>query len=192
MNWLDARPEAIVDQADPSELLGSLRQAKSLTPERAVALDHVLRQWTLRALARSGDPEGLLQLDELAYLASERLDGQADNTAEFRNRWRAFRDLLESKRLAIAGAQAGRASRLLHADKVLELLNSGPMAQSALRKTLGVTAARVSQILAVMEESGLIRREKKGRENLVARASLDVQGAPAASSHRRLLTLLAR
>ena len=190
MNWLDARPEAVVDQADPSELLGSLRQVESLTPERAVWLDHVLRQWTLRALARSGDPEGLLQLDELAYLASERLDGQADSTAALRNRWRAFRDLLESKRLAIAGAQAGRPSRLLHADKVLELLNSGPMAQSALRERLGVTAARVSQILAVMEESGLIRREKKGRENLVTRAGLDARGTPATSSPR-LLTLLA-
>lgn len=187
MNWLDARPEAIVDQADSSELLGALRQAKSLTPERAVALDHVLRQWTLRALARSGDPEGLLQLDELVYLAGERLDAQAPGAAELRSRWRAFRDLLESKRLAIAGA--GRASRLLHADRVLELLDRGPMTQSALSQALGVTPARVSQILAVMEEGGRIRREKKGRENLVTRAGPAAPEARATRGPRPIVIL---
>lgn len=45
------------------------------------------------------------------------------------------------------------------------------MTQSELRRELGLTAARVSQILGVLEEERLILRQRRGKENLVSLAS---------------------
>ncbi len=170
MNWLDARPEALVGQADLSDLLALLRKTKRLSRSRAEGLDHAFRQWTVRALGRPDDMDGLLELDETVYLASERLEPKMEGLGVFRNRWRAFRDLLESKRLVLEAAGSGKAMRLLHAGKVLELLATGPIPQLDLQAKLDVTAARVSQILGVMEAGGLICRRKLGKENLVSLA----------------------
>jgi DNA-binding transcriptional ArsR family regulator len=174
MNWLDARPEAVVGQADPSDLLSLIRKTKRLSRERADGLDHVFRQWTLRALGRPDDTDGLLELDETVYLASERLEPGMEGIETIRNRWRAFRDLLESKRLVVEAAGSGKAMRLLHAERVLELLEAGPVAQSDLLEKLAVTAPRVSQILGVMEAGGLIRRQRRGKENLVTLVAEEV------------------
>jgi len=167
MNLLNKRPEVLTDEAEPADLIAALRGNGALDARQVAILDHVLRQWTLRQLQRSEDSDGLLELDELVFLATERLPSDLPDADRARLRWQAFRDLLESRRLAARHAGGDRARELHHAGTVLALLRDGARPQAEFSKELGVSAARVSQILSVMEEGGLIQRHRKGRENLV-------------------------
>jgi hypothetical protein len=167
MDLLSTHPEELVDRSDPSDLLDSIRKTEKLAADQAATLDYAFRQWTMRAVSRQGDVEGLLELDDLIYLAGERIGAGDQTSADLRIRWTAFRDLLESKRLTIAGAGTGKASRLAHTKRILALLASGPITQAQVRQELELTPARVSQILGVLEEAHLIRRERRGKENVV-------------------------
>ena len=175
MDWLSQRPEMIVDRAEPGDLLPGLRAASELSADAQKKLDFALRQWTLFALSRNADLEGVLELDDLAAVALRLLPENPD-AATLRVRWRAFRDLLESKRLAIGSRQLGRAHNLLHSGPILQLLAAGPKSQSVLRHELGLSAARLSQVLGVMEEGGLVQRQKRGKENLVSLAPASSHG----------------
>jgi DNA-binding MarR family transcriptional regulator len=103
---------------------------------------------------------------------------------ESRSRWQALRDLLESRRLSIGGAHSGRAHNLLHAKPILQYLEGGEATQTELRETLKLSAARLSQVLAVMEEGGLIRRKKQGKGNLI---TLPESASPCAMSAGRMV-----
>ena len=164
------RPEDIVDRTDPADLQSELRTAENLTSEAQRALDFVLRQWTLRGLSRTGDIEGLLELDDLSALAMRALPNDASSDA-YRTRWQAFRDLLESKRLALGGRESGRARNLLHATPILEMLKAGPKPQREIQVALRLSVQRLSQVLGVMEEGGLVQRQKQGKEKVVSLAS---------------------
>ena len=172
MSWLNRRPEVAIARAEPGDLLAELRAATQLTPEAEHTLDAILRAWTLQALARAGDVEGLLDLDDLCGLAI-RVLSERNESAEYRTRWRAFRDLLESKRLAVGGRESGRAWNLLHCQPIRDLLAKGEMPQSRLQEELGLSPQRLSQVLGVMEEGGLIQREKRGKEKLVSLGQTD-------------------
>ena len=167
MDLATSRPEALVDGSSAAEVLAAVRLVGVLGPPAILAVDFVLRQWTLAALARPSDVEGLLELDELAATAAQRLPNEP-GSAVHRHRWQAFRDLIESKRLAVRGATSGRARNLLHAQPILDHLTQGQTTQSALRAAVGLSPARLSQVLAVMEEGGLIHRRKRGKENVVS------------------------
>ena len=163
---LQEKPEYVVSRAEPGELLAELRGRGPLLPGESLTLDFVLRQWTLQALARQGDLEGLLDLHDLAGVALRLLPDDAES-ATFRTRWQAFRDLVESKRLALGSRQSGRARSLLHCQPILNLLAERPRPQSELQEHIRLSAQRLSQVLGVMEEGGLIQREKRGKEKLV-------------------------
>jgi DNA-binding MarR family transcriptional regulator len=102
----------------------------------------------------------------------------------YRARWHAFRDLLESKRQAIRGRQSGRAKQLLHAGPILEALASGAKRQSELQTALGLSAQRLSQVLSVMEEAGLIERERHGKQKIVTLASSSEMHVPIPACRR--------
>ncbi len=167
MDWLTQRPEHLVDRADAGAVLPQVRAARELAPAAIKNLDYALRQWTMVALTRTDDVEGLLELDDLMAVGLRKLP-TGDGAAISRTRWQAFRDLLESKRLALGSAQSGRARNLLHADPILKRLQDGEVPQSVLKDELHLSAARLSQVLGVMEEGGLIRRRKRGKENFVS------------------------
>lgn len=184
MDWLNQRPENVVDRAEPGDLLAELRATRSLAPAALKTLDFALCQWTLYALSRTADTEGIRDLDNLGALAMRALP-EGEDSAGYRTRWRAFRDLLEAKRLAIGGAQSGRARNLLHAEPIVKLLADDPVSQGALREKLGLSPARLSQVLGVMEEGGLIQRQKRGKENLVSLAAARFPSSTAPLAHRR-------
>ena len=108
MPWKSLRPESLVDSMSPAELLDSVRGETAIAGDALTAFDFALRQWTVAALSRVDDVEGLLVLDELAATGLRKLADRPAN-ADTKVRWNAFRDLLESKRLQAAGAQSGRA-----------------------------------------------------------------------------------
>ena len=182
MEWLNKRPEEVVDQAEPADLLADAR-VRPLSDSALGTLDHVLRQWTLRALVRAADTEGLLTLDDLAALGLKALPGGAEGE-RLRTRWQVFRDLLESKRLAIHGRESGRARQLLHSGRIVELLATGPQRQSELQAALDLSPQRLSQVLAVMEEGGLVRRERQGKEKIVSLAAEEASRSDRKSAQR--------
>ena len=167
MDWLKLRPEQLAGRTEPKDVLAELRKTQRLPPEARTLLDFALRHWIMKRLARPSDTEGVLELDDLAAIALHSLPDD-EQSAPYRARWQAFRDLLESKRLAIGGRESGRARNLLHASPILELLQHGPVPQAEVRKRLGLSAARLSQVLGVMEEGGLIARMKRGKENVLS------------------------
>lgn len=166
--WLGQKPQYVAGRADPVDLLAELRSKDELPRPEWDTLDFVLRQWTLKALSRTGDVEGLLDLHDLAGLAAQLLPREGEG-AGYRVRWEAFRDLLESKRLAVNARRSGRARNLLHCQPILNLLANGPRAQGSLQEALNLSPQRLSQVLSVMEEGGLIQREKRGKEKIVER-----------------------
>lgn len=167
MDWLKLHPEDLVERAEPGDLLPQIRSMRSLSAEAQQTLNYAFCQWTLYALSRPADIEGVLELDDL-FAVALRLLQEGGDTATLRIRWQAFRDLVDAKRLVIGSAESGRARNLLHAGPILKRLESGPVSQTALRDELKLSAPRLSQVLGVMEDGGLIQRNKRGKENFVS------------------------
>ena len=180
MTWTSVRPERLVDQSSPEELLADLLTAPPITIAAARALNFVLRQWTVTALSRDSDIDGLMSLADLVAV-SLRLLNVDEGAPELRVRWSAFQGLIESKRLAIGPDRSKRARQLLHAQPILDQLRHGELPQSTLRERLKLSAPRASQILAVMEQAQLIRRRRVGKENMVSLAP-PVASAPGAGA----------
>jgi hypothetical protein len=185
MSVLDFRPEALADRVDPAEALAALERAKTLTPAQRETLDYALSYWVLQTVERTGDLGGIHLLDRLCAAALRRAGGDDS----FAARLKAWRDLLENKRLSIAARRAGgRAAQLRQCQPILDLLHSGTRSQAELAEALALSPGRVSQILAVMESEQLIQRRRHGQQNQVslpertaaaAKPAVDLQAAPA-------------
>jgi DNA-binding MarR family transcriptional regulator len=160
---LSLRPDQLAEKHDPSDLLAALRSRRvELTDTQREAVDYALAHWATEALARPGDSESVVMLDSLCALAARRAGTGGDRHIA---RWQAWRTLLENKRLAIAGRASGRASRLLQFQPILDALAGGQVKkQVQLAEDLGLTPARISQLLAVMEEAGAVLRRRVGRD----------------------------
>lgn len=167
MTLLALRPEQLVDRYEPADLDVEIRPLAAIPADKLDLTDYGLRQWTLYALSRHNDPEGLHDLDDLVLTCLRKLP-EGGAAGEYRIRWQAFRNLVESKGQALLGLASGRAVNLLHAGEILSNLQSGESSQSEMRSRLKLSAARMSQVLGVMEEGGLIVRQKRGKENWVS------------------------
>lgn len=175
MAWFDRHPTDLLDRSEPSEALEALQDLDSLTPAQRVALDMCLSHWVLMLLLRPNDMEGLLELQDLCELAQELLADTQDDDADapvgrFAERWRAFYELLEGKRLILeANARDDRApSALLHEEAILGHAAAGEFRQSELATRLKLSPGRVSQLLGVLEAQGKIVRQRRGKESWVS------------------------
>lgn len=177
MNLFEMRPEQIVDRKDPQDLLERLALVRQLNSSDKEGLEHVLAHWVVRAISRTGDVDGLVTLDKLCALAI-RVGEHAPDCVEFVARLSTMRNLLETKRLAVNARASSTAHNLLHSQPILQALKNGALAQSTLRESLQLSAGRVSQLLNVMEEAGLVQREKRGKENLVRRTDVGIPCQP--------------
>jgi len=168
MKLLDLRADLLANQGDPAELLPELAALDRLSAEQREALDYALGYWVLQVLQRPADTDSLVLLDRLVAYAQQRSDGDALFVAKLS----ALRDLLENKRLAVA-TRANQPSRQLHhAQTILSLLQSeNRIPQADMAKHLQISPGRVSQILAVMEQDGLIARERVGQVNWIVDAA---------------------
>ena len=175
-NVLNERPEQLAGAHDAAQALDALLPLEHLGDQQEAALRYALAFWIMQALGRQKDTDTIVLLDKLCAAAARRSAG------EFVIRLQTYRDLLEHKRQSIAAGRSGRAERLLKSQPILEALAQGPMTQAQLSERLGVTPGRVSQLLSVMEEAQLVRRERKGRESVVTRVS--AAGEPASAVHR--------
>lgn len=165
MALLDQHPDALLAQHEPEDLIKELRTAATLTPVQTKVLDAYLLHWSNLILHRAGDPEGVQELLSLCEMARDRL-AQTTGDCALGHRWSAFEDLLELRRLVLQQAP-GSMVKLSRQDEIVTLLGeagSARMRQSELAKRLELSAGRVSQILGVLEERGVVARQRQGRD----------------------------
>jgi hypothetical protein len=173
--------------AGPAELLDRplddyaavLRQSDELHRDHLAAIDYALRHTVVRLLVRAA-PEA--ELSE-AYGALRRLVPVAREAelADWVPRWRAFADLLDARRAALAAQDPEAARRLMHSGSILDLVESDPgLTQAEIAQRLGLKPANLSRILGVLEAHELIERRSTGREKRVHPGRLAVAAGRAA------------
>ncbi|MFO1495838.1 MAG: MarR family transcriptional regulator [Lysobacterales bacterium] len=180
MSLLDRHPDSLIAHHEPAEILAALRESKSLTAAQAHRLDTYLLHWSNLILHRPADREGVLELLSVSERARDQLPAGAADVDGLGIRWTAFEDLLELRRRVLQ--QANQAGKLGRQDEILALIRDhhGPIRQVELTEQLKLSAGRVSQVLGLLEERGLITRRREGRECWVSIAA----SGSASTSHR--------
>lgn len=160
--------------AGPAELLerpleeyvAALRKWQELRRDHLEAMDYVFRHTVVRLLVRAA-PEAELAA---AYGSLRRLVPVAREAelAEWLPRWRAFADLLDARRAALAAQDPAAARRLAHSGSILELVEEeAGLTQAEIGDRLHLKPANLSRILGVLEAHELIERRSVGREKRV-------------------------
>lgn len=163
---LEQRPELIADQSNPQEVMAALRSVDEIHTEQQEILDWVLTDWVMTMISRPADLEGVVELHKLCRLSQSSLDESA-SAANFRQRWQAYADLLEGKRLALRDRTTPPTQELRQEPKILARLAEGAAKQSDFTELLQISAGRVSQLLALLESRGKITRKRLGKESWV-------------------------
>lgn len=164
-NVLTLCPETLADTVNPAIVEEALCGLTAITDEQQKVLVYALTYWVVKVIERPTDKEGVLLLDRICAIAI-RLSSRVSD-AKFCAQLQIFRELLETKRQAIATRLSG--SRPRQAERVLTLLRAnGSLSQTALAERLRLSIARVNQLVAVMEERGLVRCAQRGRECCVS------------------------
>jgi DNA-binding transcriptional ArsR family regulator len=175
LNALDQRPDRLAEVTDPADVLAALQKQKQLSAQQVHALDYAISHWVTQTLSRAADTDSLLLLDALCALFIRRAGTTSTGLAARLDGWRT---LLENKRLAVQGLKTGRVRQLLQTAPVRRALASGEMTQAQLAAAVGVSAGRISQLLNVMEEAGLVQRHRVGRESRVSLPLQNTSPAP--------------
>lgn len=168
-------PSALADTATPEQVLLALRE---MAPEDAWPdwtlrlLDYLMVVWSAEAVARPADREGIAELQTFINYALERTANAARLPDSWRQRWQAINDVLESRRMDLAGRNPDMVLGRKHVDTLLKMLEIGERSQadvSASLKMRGIeiTPGRLSQLLSLLEGHGLVERRRVGRENQV-------------------------
>lgn len=168
-------PSALADTATPEQVLLALRE---MAPEDAWPdwtlrlLDYLMVVWSAEAVARPADREGIAELQTFINYALERTANAARLPDSWRQRWQAINDVLESRRMDLAGRNPDMVLGRKHVDTLLKMLEIGERSQadvSASLKMRGIeiTPGRLSQLLSLLEGHGLVERRRVGRENQI-------------------------
>jgi len=172
-------PEAYLAEASPLDLANAIHALDQWDDLACRVADYLFNAWVLIHCMRPDDREGLDDLEYTLNLVLERPSPELPQA--WRPRWSVYRDLLHNRARLYGGKT--EVDELLARKHVLEVLgelarNPGELPQSRLRKTLGVSHERLSQVLRQMEGRGLIGRRRKGRENLVELSESGRRHAP--------------
>lgn len=186
MAWIDQHPDHLIERSEPAQALAWLREQAMLDAAALQKLDLFLHHWVLVLLQRPADSQGVLELMSLCQVAKARAPAEHP----LRQRWQAFEDLLEAKRLLLDAAEAEPAAPLRHEAAIRQFIQAQPQqraSQTELAAHLGLSAGRVSQILGVLEGRGQVSRQRQGQQSWVRwTAPAEVApAAPAASTEPR-------
>ncbi|MFN0070058.1 MAG: helix-turn-helix transcriptional regulator [Chloroflexota bacterium] len=158
------RAERLVDTLSLDELVDDVAQNQPLSEIAIRRLDYILGEWTAQYLARR-DADTVAALEAgIGWLVDRPwLPAQAAI------RWKAWYDVLEARRLALAELNPERIKNMKHISPILTYLKEhGPTSQRELTERvpgLAVSPSRLSQILHLLEGHDLIEIVKRGREN---------------------------
>lgn len=174
MNWLAPHSADLIERTEPAEALADLRQHGVLTPAEAAKIGVYLHHWTLLLLQRPSDPEGVQELLTLCEIAQDLLPPEAQAQAP---RWQAHADLLEGKRRQLLAQREARP--LKHQDRILDAIRQagGRLKQTELGVHLGLSKGRISQLLGLLEERGVVTRRLEGNEYWVSAMDAAVPAA---------------
>lgn len=191
-------PARLAAVATAPELAKAARRLDIWDERAASAADRILIVLAMRACARHGDREEIGEVQRAITQLTRQAKSATTLPEHFRARWQAFADLLEARRLQLAGAAP---ESLLGRRHVTEILLAAVAAGNGLRQNevrqhleAEITPGRISQLLSLMESHGLIERTRSGRDNLI-RASEQARqllrsSAPAAPRKPRGATFL--
>ena len=164
VDGLQAADEATLD--DLARAVQTLADDKAWDEPSACNFDYIASAWLDEALARGRrDAAGLDQLDRLFLRASESLPFALPVATEMRHRWKAFRDLIESRRIGIETNSPEEALQRPHRQKAYDAIESGVADQKQLLKRLGLSEGYVSVIVKDLAQAGMIEVNKQGRSN---------------------------
>jgi DNA-binding transcriptional ArsR family regulator len=157
-----------------------LREAPEVRFEHLDTIDYAVRHWLIRLIVSNASSEEL----EDTYSTLRRLVPVAreEDLADWKKRWNAFADLLETRVAIRANQRPAQALKLAHAEDILVLIEDEPgILQSEIAERLGLKRANLSRILRVLEANELVDRRIVGREKQVYSPFLhdDVPSKPA-------------
>jgi CRP-like cAMP-binding protein len=158
-------------QEGPGELLERqlddyrtlLREAREVRFEHLDAIDYAVRHWLIRLLVSNASSEEL----EDTYSTLRRLVPvtREEDLADWKKRWSAFADLLETRVAIRANQRPEQALKLAHAEDILRVIEDEPgISQAEIGDRLGLKRANLSRILHVLEANELVDRRTVGRE----------------------------
>jgi predicted transcriptional regulator len=180
-------PSALVDTVSPEQVLLALRklEATDAWPEWTLKLlDYLSVVWSAEAVARPADREGVAELQTLINYALERTANAARLPDSWRQRWQAINDVLESRRMELAGRNPALVLGRKHVDTLLEMLAGGEKGQTYLTaglkmRGIEISAGRLSQLISLLEGHGLLERRRVGRENQIKLTEEGTRNVPA-------------
>ena len=181
-------PAQLSSVTSTAEILAAVRQFGAddgWSPRALQTLDHLLVVWTANTAARPDDVEGIAELQQLIDYVRHRSANRQHLPLASQSRWEALHDVLESRRLAIAGRQPERILDRAHVRAILGLIGTGTTQReltAGLQRPdidINISSGRLSQLLSLMEAHGLIDRRREGRENRLSLTPAGQQAAPA-------------
>lgn len=137
------------------------------TPRRLALVDEALAGWAADRAARADDREGLIELRSSilrilgtkASIAAGMDSNEDEEPRDYARRWKSLADLVAARERTLAEKAPERVRQL---KQVAELWactpDSGEIEQKAMLEVSGMKASRLSQLLALMEAHGLIKR----------------------------------
>lgn len=171
--------ERAIAEGDYAELLKALQSSASWTEPAAIAVHHALVGWCERALAlpTTQSKRNAAALYELIGRLRA-IHGEAALDAihpGLSSQWRGF-ELLLDERVAKVDDGAEQRKAVLqrkHVQPILDyLVQRGAARLDTLRKTLGVSASTLSQVLGMMEAAQLVERDREGSDGRVREVRL--------------------
>lgn len=166
-------PERLLDEHSPEDLFRAVSGLESWTPRALEIADLAIADWASAALARPRDREGLAGIhsliQRLQVIQPSELQAPELDVAERYQRWDGIAQVLETRAHGLDHHRPEEVEQRTHMPALKQALAAGADVRTqALLKTLGLSKARLSQLLALAEAAGLIERRREGRQQWVS------------------------
>lgn len=178
-------PSRLMVECEPEDLFCAVKDLPQWTVRALEVVGSALAYWTSNAIANPRNREGIGELRSLirrlqVIQALERQDGALDVAGHYRQ-WNGMVAVLEARAHLIDRHKdtsdiEGRA----HMKELRAALRAGAADDGVptqdLQETLGLSKARLSQVLALAEAAGLIERRKQGQQKRVSATGVWLSG----------------
>jgi hypothetical protein len=169
-------PNRLLVECEPEDLFRAVKALPTWTSRALAVAQSALAYWAGNAIASPGNREGIGELRSLirrlqAVQPLARQDSSLDVAARYHH-WSGMVAVLEARAHQMDYHDDAEIESRAHMKELRNLLQaanaSEGLSTQALQERLGLSAARLSQVLALAEAAGLIQRRKVRREKLVS------------------------
>lgn len=162
----------LLNAADYEELYKAARELPQWSECAINTVSECLLQWTADALARNGNDENLRELARLLQRLQVHKNPDATPALDVAGAYRVWDSLvtlIDIRLSALEAQQDASIETRTHVRPLRRAVESlaAPKRASEIRTQLGLSAPRMSQLLALVEEAGFITRTLEGREQWV-------------------------